>query len=442
MTVVVFAGPSLRADDIRARLVCEVRPPAMVGDVLRAVREDARVIAIVDGRFDGVLPVWHKEILWALSQGVHVFGAASMGALRAAELSDFGMVGVGRIFEAYRSGELEADDEVALLHGPAEIGYAAVTEALVNVRATVANAIDTDVLQPDQGRMVLEVAASLHYRDRSWEAVLARFAGNVHERLRAWLPVGRVDQKRRDALELVTRLAEFAAADFPPFRAGFRFAWTDAWDALYRASVDAYDEGILDEIRLQPTLFDAVRRTALARYLATRSAVRPDDLPLRRRRQAVERLRDRLGLWRQAELDAWLGTRAMDKRGFAALAVEELLLEEAADQERENVLRAILDELRLSDDFPRLAQRARDKERLLQEIDLDTAEQSELDQEILIAELTAGKSDNRADLVRTLGFRDVNAAKRAILREIIFRRIIHREGSSENASRSAQPVSR
>ena len=442
MTVVVFAGPSLRADEVRARLVCEVRPPCMVGDVLRAAKQDARAIAIIDGRFDGVLPVWHKEILWALSQGIHVFGAASMGALRAAELSEFGMVGVGRIFEAYRSGELEADDEVALLHGPPEVGCVAVTEALVNVRATIAQAIANAVLDADQGRTALEVAASIHYRERTWEKILAKLAGIVRERLRAWLPVGRVDQKRRDALDLVTLLADFAASDSPPFQAGFRFAWTDAWDGLYRATVDQDDEGVLDEIRLQPALFQAVRRAALARCLATRNAVRPYDLPSRRRGYAVERLRDRLGLWRQADLEAWLATRAVDKRGFAALALEELLLEETADREQEQVLRAILRELRLRDDFPRLAQRARDKERLLHDVDLDTVEQSGSDQETLIAELAAASSDHRADLARTLGFRDVGAAQRAILREIIFRRMILAAGSSQNASRSAQPVSR
>ena len=61
------------------------------------VRESApRAIGIIDGVFLDVASVWHREILWALSQGVHVFGAASMGALRAAELDGFGMRGVGR----------------------------------------------------------------------------------------------------------------------------------------------------------------------------------------------------------------------------------------------------------------------------------------------------------------------------------------------------------
>ena len=46
-----------------------------------------------------------------------------MGALRAAELHVFGMVGVGRVFELFRDGLLEDDDEVAVAHGPADSGY-------------------------------------------------------------------------------------------------------------------------------------------------------------------------------------------------------------------------------------------------------------------------------------------------------------------------------
>src|SRR5581483_2813112 len=90
--------------------------------------------------------VWHKEILWALTQGIHVYGSASIGALRAAELAPFGMVGVGRIFEAYRDGRLEDDDEVAVVHGPAEHAFQVHSEALVNLRATLAAARTAEVV--------------------------------------------------------------------------------------------------------------------------------------------------------------------------------------------------------------------------------------------------------------------------------------------------------
>jgi hypothetical protein len=87
------------------------------------------------------------EILWALNQGIPVLGAASMGALRAAELHSFGMTGVGRIFEAYRDGHLEGwddafedDDEVAVIHAPTEAGGFPLSDAMVDLRDTLARA--------------------------------------------------------------------------------------------------------------------------------------------------------------------------------------------------------------------------------------------------------------------------------------------------------------
>ena len=120
MSVVIFAGPSISAADVQG--ILERRVPAAGRPGRRLPRGAARPVAIglIDGYFERVPAVWHKEILWALSQGIHVFGSASMGALRAAELAPFGMVGVGAIFEAYRDGILEDDDEVAVAHGPAE----------------------------------------------------------------------------------------------------------------------------------------------------------------------------------------------------------------------------------------------------------------------------------------------------------------------------------
>ncbi|MBV9221159.1 MAG: tfuA protein, partial [Methylobacteriaceae bacterium] len=133
--VVVFTGPTIGHETARALAPFDYRAPVQRGDVYRAVLEEPRVIAIIDGYFEGVPAVLHKEILFALSRGIHVFGAASMGALRAAELAPFGMKGVGKIYEAFRDGILEDDDEVAVLHGPEELGYPALTEAMVNIRA-------------------------------------------------------------------------------------------------------------------------------------------------------------------------------------------------------------------------------------------------------------------------------------------------------------------
>jgi hypothetical protein len=63
-----------------------------------------------------------------------------MGALRAAELHSFGMIGVGSIFEGYRDGTLTDDDEVTVVHSDAEGGYRPLSTAMVDMRATLARA--------------------------------------------------------------------------------------------------------------------------------------------------------------------------------------------------------------------------------------------------------------------------------------------------------------
>src|SRR5262245_16389942 len=112
MKAVVFLGPTLSIAEARSQLEAEFLPPAAQGDVWRVALHCSDVIGLIDGQFDHVPSVWHKEILWAMSQGIHVYGSASMGALRAAELHAFGMEGVGKVFESFRDGHLEDDDEV------------------------------------------------------------------------------------------------------------------------------------------------------------------------------------------------------------------------------------------------------------------------------------------------------------------------------------------
>ena len=87
--------------------------------------------------FGNVPSVWHKEILFALKSGVAVCGSSSMGALRAAELHAFGMVGFGWVYRAFRRGVLQDDDEVCVLHAVPELNFEALSEAMVNIRCSL-----------------------------------------------------------------------------------------------------------------------------------------------------------------------------------------------------------------------------------------------------------------------------------------------------------------
>jgi hypothetical protein len=95
-------------------------------------------IVLIDGYFDQALPVWHKEIPFALQSGREVWGAASQGVLRAAELDSFGMRGVGCVYEWFRDGVLEDDDELAVLHRDAASDYRPLSVPMVTFPATFA----------------------------------------------------------------------------------------------------------------------------------------------------------------------------------------------------------------------------------------------------------------------------------------------------------------
>lgn len=207
-TTHVFVGPTLPASEVSARLSgARVHGPVSVGDVLRLARgRNVGRIAIVDGYFERMAAVWHKEILVALARGIEVWGAASMGALRAAELAPYGMVGVGTIAAAYRRGQLTADDEVAVAHLPAEFGYRATSDALVNIRHGLERA---PMLSPRTRTSLLELARARFYRERSWDQLIldGRAAGLPSRALTALAAWPKPDRKAADARLLVRRLA-------------------------------------------------------------------------------------------------------------------------------------------------------------------------------------------------------------------------------------------
>jgi hypothetical protein len=302
MSVVVFLGPTLPHAEARRVLDADYRPPAAHGDVLRAALERPRAIGLVDGVFERVPSVWHKEILFALSEGVPVYGAASMGALRAAELDRFGMHGVGEVYRAYAAGELEDDDEVAVAHADAEHGYRPTSDALVDVRATLDAARRAGVVTAATADRVLERLAATFYAER----LLARAldpADDGERRLLAWLPAGRVERKREDALALLRRMRDDLAAGLAPVRRDWTLQRTRVWEEARRqvetAPAGGDPDAALSPWARQDALDEARARHGLerpedvARWLAEQG-LDPDDLEAAAGRLAADRTHARL----------------------------------------------------------------------------------------------------------------------------------------------------
>lgn len=340
--IIVFTGPSLPPAEVPALPDLRVLPPVAQGDIYRAARERPWGIGIVDGYFEHVPAVWHKEILWAMTKGVHVFGASSMGALRAAELSEFGMIGVGWIFEQYRSGAVGADDEVAIAHAMAEHGYRRTSEALVDIRATLDAARAAGICDGALAERLIAIARTQFYAERTWPAIVAAArAAPVDRRmldaLVQWLPGGRVDQKRRDALAMLEAMRLRRAEHPGPIEVDFTFQHTDIWEqamqrmCAVRLEVEASTDvsALLDELRLlgDEALYARAVEGALLRGLAEEAAHRHGLKvgPELVQRTAVAFRRAR-GLYSGPLMRAWLAEQCLDPEAFSHLMTREARL--------------------------------------------------------------------------------------------------------------------
>lgn len=209
MDTIVFLGPTLLLAEAK-KIFPEAcyHAPAQCGDILRALRLKPKKILLIDGYFEGRASVWHKEILFALEKGVAVYGAGSMGALRAAELADFGMRGVGKVFQNYRSCFLDNDDAVAVLHADRDTGYVQMNEALVDIQASLEKAHKKKFISESKKEMLLRTITDWFYPDRNLEHIYneAEKKGSPFQEFSAWLQRnGIVKQKTLDAIEALNR---------------------------------------------------------------------------------------------------------------------------------------------------------------------------------------------------------------------------------------------
>jgi AraC-like DNA-binding protein len=440
----VFVGPTLPVAEARQILDADYLPPVRQGDVYRAVtRLRPLAVGIIDGYFHQVPSVWHKEILWAMAEGVHVFGSSSMGALRAAELQTFGMRGVGEVFAAFRDQRIEDDDEVAVIHGPRETGFLAASEAMVNIRRTLDNAQSDEIVSTPTRDVLENIAKSLLYPRRTYEELVSRGAAdglpaNELSALSTWLEHGRVDLKRQDALEMLGDMRDLLAEDPAPKQVEYAFEHTTLWEAA-TATIDAtggepavdgdrsMQDWLLDELRLDGHAYDDLIQASLLRLLARREAerrlveVEHDEL-----KQRATDFRLEHGLHFGRDLEQWLAERDLDRQTFEKLLENEVLLKKICDDVRGGIERYVIDQLRLNGGYARLAARARAKRRSLLAAeadvqgDADTIEALRALAWYFRERIGTELPDDVDAYAARLGFESAAAFRRAVVREFRF----------------------
>lgn len=199
----IYVGPSLNRDVIKETLPeAVIHEPIKGGDILSLLNtEEARPshIHIIDGYYYSVPSVRHKEIEQALAQGICVSGCASLGALRAAECRQMGMVGSGRVYEYYQATFVSGDDEVAVLHEEV-YPYRMLSMPLINLRLSLQEMVAESLIGKGRMEEILEFYKNMFFADRKLNDI--EKITSSKEEYKAIMSSYR-DWKREDAVESI-----------------------------------------------------------------------------------------------------------------------------------------------------------------------------------------------------------------------------------------------
>jgi hypothetical protein len=421
--IFIFTGPTISPEVAEQHLDAIYLPPVRLGDVYRITELfEPRIIGIIDGYFNQVPAVWHKEILYAISQGISVFGAASMGALRAAELDQLGMIGCGEVYRAYQSGVLppfndepfEDDDEVAVIHCPAELGYLAASDAMVNIRFTLAKAKLENVIDESTLQLLIGIAKKLFYAERNYSSILdiAQKQGlsDAEARvIREWIKQHSVDQKQLDAIALLEIIdASSKAYNISPASTNTPFKHTSQW----QSAVDEIDHShhiespALNELKLKGDEYFQALERALESSLPLKDQQNIENWnDLTRLHKSPDNLQQRFSeFWQRKQ------------NGLTA----EPLSEMQCDQ-------ILLAYLQQSGKLESLEARAKDKQTKLQQLNqvpdsnaLNSLDRLQLCDWYFSTQLGVEIPDQAGDYAVELGFRDTDSFYDMILKEYIY----------------------
>lgn len=207
---VIFLGPSLSLNEAKKILDADYRAPIRRGDLILALNQGYRCFGIIDGAFHQHLSVSIQEIDLALRHGAKIYGSSSMGALRAVETHPLGMIGIGKVFQWYLDEKIDADDEVAICFD--ETSGRALSEPLVNIRATLESFEEKGLISSDQRAIIFSQAEELHFSQRTYSNIVTTLKSVFPEqeimRLKRIFIEAAVDQKGLDAEELLIRIKE------------------------------------------------------------------------------------------------------------------------------------------------------------------------------------------------------------------------------------------
>jgi len=175
--ILIYGGLSLPFDEAREILDSSedieviYKRPIKRGDLGHDIKENPDIIGIIDGVFHQNSAVGHREILDVMKRGVKVFGASSMGALRASELDSLGMVGIGYCYNQYASGAIDSDDDVAVMLDSESLE--ALSVPLISMNYVFTQAVSEGIITENEKDELVQIAKSTFYPKRNYAKTLS-----------------------------------------------------------------------------------------------------------------------------------------------------------------------------------------------------------------------------------------------------------------------------
>ena len=207
---IIFLGPSLSIEKAKKILEADYRKPAKKGDLFQLIFNETKIVGLIDGYFLQDYPPTPIEVYNLVKKKeTKVYGSSSLGALRAVELSKYGMIGVGKIFNLFRNGILDSDDEVAVTFTDYS-DYK--SEALIDIRYNLFLAQKMKVIDKEVKRIILRVSKQTYFPYRTYTDILDKCKQKYPdyslqiEKFSEYIQSNRKSLKEDDAVLLLKRI--------------------------------------------------------------------------------------------------------------------------------------------------------------------------------------------------------------------------------------------
>jgi hypothetical protein len=248
---------------------------------------------------------------------------------------------------------------------------------MVNIRSTLQAAVAAGIISTGTRISLEGMAQNLFYPERIYPALLrlAENQGLPHDELAAlrnWLPNGRVDVKRADALAMLAAIRNSVEAG-TAVPAGTNLQHTVYWDRFlystlrsrsrpYEAAANVLTT-IVEELTVDPKRYLRVWRGALIRYFALNESARSGIAPTPEMIEwSSAEFRQKMGLHDPPLFARWLQTNGLNEEEFARLMAEEVQIAFALPVLKGNMLVHLANHLRITGQYEALVQRAAQKQ--------------------------------------------------------------------------------